>query len=241
MVTTTAGPATVTATSSHAKARLTLTKVRLAWTKAGLTRTKAGLTRAVAVVAVAVPVAVAGCSSSSAAGEPERPGGGTSVPPVRALTAKHAPAGWRTASLLGGKAVVAYPPAMHLVQGDRGTVSAAQLSASGSYLLYLNATPKQSTESLRNWPDFRIEHLTDENASTARLIAASRDVRFLGGTGTCVVDAYVTKINSHHYTELACFVRGRTTSSVIIAAAPTANWVSASPVLMRAVAAYQVR
>jgi hypothetical protein len=137
--------------------------------------------------------------------------------------------------------VLAYPPAMHLVHGDRGTVSAARFNASGEYLMYLNATPKQSSETLRNWPGFRIEHLKEEMAVAARLIAESRGVRFLGGTGTCVVDAYVTKVKSNHYTEIACFVRGQTTSSVIIAAAPTANWASASPVLMRAVAAYQVQ
>jgi hypothetical protein len=137
--------------------------------------------------------------------------------------------------------MLAYPPAMHLVQSDRGTVSAAQFTASGSYVMYLNATPKQSSETLRNWPEFRIEHLKEESAVKARLIAASHGVRFLGGTGTCVIDKYVTKINSNHFTELACFVQGPNTSSVIIAAAPTANWVSASPVLMRAVAAYQVQ
>ena len=137
--------------------------------------------------------------------------------------------------------MLAYPPAMHLVEGDRGTVSAAQFTASGGYLMYLNATPKQSSETLGNWPEFRIEHLKKESAVKARLIAASRGVRFLGGTGTCVIDAYVTKIKSNHYTELACFVRGPTTSSVIIAAALTANWASASSVLMRAVAAYQVQ
>jgi len=157
------------------------------------------------------------------------------------LAARHAPAGWHDASLLGGRAVLAFPPTMHLVAGDRGSVSAAQFSASGAYLMYLNATPKQSSETLEDWPGFRIEHLKEENAATARLIAESRGVRFLGGTGTCVIDAYVTKVKSNHYTELACFVRGQTTSSVIIAAAPTASWASASAVLMRAVAAYQVQ
>jgi hypothetical protein len=114
---------------------------------------------------------------------------------------------------------------MHRVHGDLGTASAAQLAASGSYQLYINATPKQGSETLSDWPDFRLEHLKEDDASAARLIAESHGVRFLGGTGTCVVDAYVTKIKS---------------SSVIIAAAPTANWASASAVLMRAVAAYQV-
>jgi len=201
---------------------------------ARLTSLAAGLGWVAAGVLAAAPVAAAGCSSSPAAG-------GASIPRVRLLAARHAPAGWHNASLLGGRAVLAYPPAMHLVEGDRGTVSAAKFNASGAYLMYLNATPKQSSETLGNWPGFRIEHLKKENAVTARLIAESRGVRFLGGTGTCVVDAYVTKVKSNHYTELACFVRGQTTSSVIIAAAPTARWASASRVLMRAVAAYQVQ
>jgi hypothetical protein len=213
-------------------ARPTATAGRTAGSAARFARVAAG---ALAVVSVAA----AGCSSSPATGK--NPTGRASVPPIRALAAHHAPAGWHTATLLGGRAVVAYPPAMHLVRGDRGSVSAAQFNASGAYLMYLNATPKQSSETLQDWPGFRIEHLKEELAVTARPIAESRDVRFLGGTGTCVIDAYVTKVKSNHYTELACFVRGQTTSSVIIAAAPTASWAAASPVLMRAVAAYQVQ
>jgi hypothetical protein len=205
--------------------KLTSANARFGWAAAG--------------TLAAASVAVAGCSSSPATGG--HPAGSASVPPVQVLAARHAPAGWHKASLLGGRAVLAYPPAMHMVESDRGTVSAAKFSASGAYLMYLNATPKQSSETLRNWPGFRIEHLKHENAATARLIAESGGVHFLGGTGTCVVDAYVTKLKSNHYTELACFVRGQTTSSVIIAAAPTASWAAASPVLMRAVAAYQVQ
>ena len=195
----------------------------------GLNRTRARLAWAVVGAAALVSVAAAGCSSSPA-----------TVPSVHLLAARHAPSGWHSASLLGGRAVLAYPPGMRLVSGDRGTVSAAQFGASGAYMMYLNATPKQSTETLRNWPGFRIEHLKKESAVSAKLIAESRGVRFLGGTGTCVIDTYVTKIKSNHYTELACFVRGQNTASVIVAAAPTAKWASVSPVLMRAVAAYQV-
>jgi hypothetical protein len=73
------------------------------------------------------------------------------------------------------------------------------------------------------------------------LLAASRGVRFLGGTGTCVIDTYVTKVKSNHYTEVACYVQGKTSSSVIIGAAPAADWATASGQLMRAVAAYRVR
>ena len=194
------------------------------------------------MVAAAVSVAVAGCqSSASATGDGNGKSTDGAVSPVHVLAAKPAPAGWHQVSLSGGGAVLAYPPAMRPVSGDRGTASAAQVSSSGKYLMYLNATPKQGAETLRDWPEFRLEHLTDDDASTARQLAASHGVRFLGGTGTCVIDAYVTKIKAHHFTELACFVQGRTSSSVIIAAAPTASWATASGVLMRAVAAYQVR
>ena len=137
--------------------------------------------------------------------------------------------------------MLAYPPAMHRVRSDAGAVSVAQFTRSGAYVKYLNATPRQGGETLADWPRFRIGHLTEEDASSARLIAESHGVRFLGGTGTCVLDTYVTKIKSHHYTELACYVRGPGTASVIVAAAPTADWASQSAVLRRAVAAYQVR
>ncbi len=205
-------------------------------------RTCPGLLGAAAIAAAATSAAVAGCQSSApATGHGNGQSSQAPVPPVHVLAAKPAPAGWRDAGLPDGGAVLAYPPDMHQVFGDRGTASAAQLSASGTYLMYLNATPKQGAETLRDWPEFRLDHLTEDDASTARQLAASHGVRFLGGTGTCVIDAYVSKIKAHHYTELACYVQGKTSSSVIIAAAPTATWATASGVLMRAVAAYQVR
>jgi hypothetical protein len=163
------------------------------------------------------------------------------APPVHGLAARSAPAGWHHTVLAGGQAVLAYPPAMHLVTGDRGTVTAAQISRSGRYLLYLNATPRQGAESLRNWPHFRVNHLLDEDASAARLLAASRGLRFTGATGSCVLDTYVTKIKANHYTELACLVQGHRSASVIVAAAPAATWSRAAAVLTRAVDAYQAR
>jgi len=190
--------------------------------------------------AAAGALAVVGCqTSATAAGHSHKPP--AKIPPVRLAAARQAPAGWHHLAMPGGKAVLAFPPSMHRISGDRGTATAARFTASGRYLLYLNATPKQNTETLADWPDFRIDHLTDEDATTARLLAASHHVRFVGGTGTCVIDSYVTKIDANHYTELACFVQGRTSSSVIIAAAPTADWPNESATLMRAVAAYRVR
>jgi hypothetical protein len=205
-------------------------------------RTSPRILAAAAIAVAAVSVAVAGCqSSTSATGHGDGKSTDAAVPPVHVLAAKPAPAGWHEASLSDGGAVLAYPPDMHPVSGDRGTVSVAQLSAPGNYLMYLNATPKQGAETLSNWPEFRLGHLTDDDASTARQLAVSHGVRFLGGTGTCVIDAYITKVKAHHFTELACFVQGKTSSSVVIAAAPTASWATASGVLLRAVAAYQVR
>jgi hypothetical protein len=51
----------------------------------------------------------------------------------------------------------------------------------------------------------------------------------------------VTRIGAHHYQEIACLVQGRTSASVIVAAAPAAIWAQARPLLLRAVAAYLIR
>jgi len=164
--------------------------------------------------------------------------------PLRTLAAKAAPAGWHRLPMTGDGSVLAdlaYPPQMHPVAGDRGAASAARLSPAGAYLMYLNATPRQGQESLRDWPSFRVGHLLEDDASKARLLGVSRGVRFLGGTGTCVLDTYVTRIKANHYTEIACFVQGAISASVIVAAAPAAGWARVSGLLLRAVAAYQVR
>lgn len=132
-------------------------------------------------------------------------------------------------------------PGTSLNDLDRGTVTAARISASGSYLMYMNATPRQGTESLRNWAAFRVRHLLDDDASAARVLAESQGVRFIGGTGSCVMDDYVTRAKARKYTELACFVQGHAGASVIVAAAPTALWPRVSSVLARAVGAYRIR
>jgi hypothetical protein len=188
----------------------------------------------IALAGCAVAVGAAACSTSSSPAT----GSGKGAP---VLAAKQAPATWHRATLPGGGAVLAFPPSMHLVTGDAGTVSAARLSVSGKYLLYLNVTPRQGNETLRDWAGFRIDHQRDENTPAVRKLSEQSGVRFLGGTGTCVTDAYVTKVDSNHYTEIACFVRGQTSATVIVAAAPTADWASAAGVLRRAIAGYLVR
>lgn len=210
----------------------------MATSKTGLPRTLV----TTVLTAVAVAVTAAGCQSSpAAAGHSGEHAPGTKVGPVHTLSALRAPSSWHLLSLPDRGAVLAFPPSMHRVPGDRGTVSAAEFGPSGAYLLYLNATPKQGNETLSGWPDFRIGHVAEEEHTTPRLIAASHGVRFLGGTGSCVIDTYVTRVKANHYTEIACYVQGKSSSSVIIGAAPTADWARASGPLMRAVAAFQVR
>jgi hypothetical protein len=165
-------------------------------------------------------------------------------PPGRAfppLVPAAAPAGWLHLTLPGGTAVLSYPPSLRQIRGDTDAVSAAQVSPEGMFQLYLNATPRQGDEQPRGWAAFRLRLLTADDAASADEVAAAQGVKFNGGTGSCVIDQYVTRIGAHHYQEMACLVQGRTSASVIVAAAPAATWAQASPLLLRAVAAYQVR
>jgi hypothetical protein len=152
-----------------------------------------------------------------------------------------APAGWSRAVLPDRTAVLSYPPALHPIKGDRVAVSAAETSPGGAFQLYLNATPRQGAETLAHWAAFRLRLLRSDSAASAHEDAAAQGVRFRGGTGSCVIDDYITRTGAHHYQEIACFVKGRTSASVIVGAAPAAEWSQARPLLLRAVAAYLVR
>ncbi len=151
------------------------------------------------------------------------------------------PAGWRQFRLPAGAGVLSVPPLLHEVGGDKGTVSAALLSQSGAYLAYLNATPLQGGERLEGWTQFRLEHLSDDDARSVHEESAVKMLHFRGGTGSCVMDDYVTDVGAHRFQELACLVEGGGTGSVVVAAAPSAEWGRLGPVLERAVAAYSIR
>ena len=182
-------------------------------------------------LALAAVAAAAGIWSSVSASSTAAP----LVPPPAP-----APSGWPHLALPNGTAVLYYPPSMHPVSGDSDTVSAARLGPDGKFLLYLNATPKQGGETVRNWSRYRLRVLTGDDASRATLDGSAVDQRFRGGTGSCVIDHYVTRVGAHRYTELACLVQGRSGASVIVAAAPTALWPSSRALLARAVSAYTV-
>jgi hypothetical protein len=188
---------------------------------------------ALAVLAAAVVITV----TILALARPGRPPTNSFPPLVPAA----APASWPRLTLPGGTAVLSYPPSLRQIHGDTDAVSAASLGPGGAIQLYLNATPRQGTESLAHWAAFRLALLRSEDAASAREMAAAEGVKFRGGTGSCVIDAYVTRIGAHHYQEIACLVQGRTSASVIVAAAPAASWALAYPLLFQAVAAYLVR
>jgi len=103
----------------------------------------------------------------------------------------------------------------------------------------LTVSPSVRVTRLAGWAASRLRLLTADDAASARELAAAQGVAFRGGTGSCVIDTYVTRIGAHRYQEIACLVQGRASASVV-AAAPAATWAQASPLLLRAVAAYQV-
>jgi len=188
---------------------------------------------ALAVLASVAAIAVAAAGFALLGGSP-----GRAFP---ALVPAAAPAGWPHLTLPDGTAVLSYPPSLRPVSGDADAASAAQVSPGGAYRLYVNATPRQGDEQPRGWAAFRLRLLTADDAASARELAAAQGVAFRGGTGSCVIDTYVTRIGAHRYQEIACLVQGQASASVIVAAAPAATWAQVSPLLLRAVAAYQVR
>ena len=190
-----------------------------------------------ALAALAVTAAIAIAVTAAAFALPGRPPG-RAFPPLRPAAA---PASWHHVALPNGTAVLSYPPSLRRLAGDTDAVSAARLGPGGAFQLYLNATPRQGAERLQGWAAFRLRLLRSDDAASARQDAAAEGVKFRGGTGSCVIDDYLTRIGGHHYQEIACLVQGRTSASVIVAAAPAAAWARARPLLLRAVAAYLVR
>ena len=190
-----------------------------------------------ALAAIAVTAAIAIAVTAAAFALPGRPPG-RAFPPLRPAAA---PASWHHVALPNGTAVLSYPPSLRRLAGDTDAVSAARLGPGGAFQLYLNATPRQGAERLQGWAAFRLRLLRSDDAASARQDAAAEGVKFRGGTGSCVIDDYLTRIGGHHYQEIACLVQGRTSASVIVAAAPAAAWARARPLLLRAVAAYLVR
>ena len=146
-----------------------------------------------------------------------------------------APSGWKVARLPSGAATFAYPRTWRPIRTDPGTASVALIGHGRSIRGYLNATPRQGTETLANWPSFRIHHLREDDSSKdVRLIASARGLRFRSGRGSCVIDSYRT--SRTRYREIACLVAGARTSSVVVGAAPSRTWTQQAETIERAIA-----
>jgi hypothetical protein len=155
------------------------------------------------------------------------------APAFRWLHPAPAPHGWKLARLPSGAATFAYPRTWRPIRTDPGTASVA-LSGHGRGIRgYLNATPHQGTETLANWPSFRIEHLGDDGTTDVRLIASARGLAFRSGRGSCVLDSYRT--SRARYREIACLVAGPRTSSVVVGAAPSKTWAQQAGTIERAI------
>lgn len=193
--------------------------------------------RRVAIVATFAAFASAaglGTSAQASASEPRKasPGFGWFEP-------SRAPAGWKHVRLLSGGAVLSYPASLGRIHSDAASVSFGTHDRSGRILVYLNVTPKQGNESLANWPAFRIRHNRGESDAVHE-DGHAVGLWFIGGKGSCVIDHYETRVKVNSYREIACFVRGRTTASVIVATALRSRWARAATLLERAVESYRV-
>ena len=156
------------------------------------------------------------------------------APAFRWLHPRPPPRGWKVARLPSGAATFAYPRTWRPIRTDPGTASVALLGHAGSIRGYLNVTPRQGTETLANWPSFRIHHLGDEGSTDVRLIAQAHGLRFRSGRGSCVIDSYRT--SRAHYREIACLVAGTSTSSVVLGAVPSKTWAQQAGTIERAIA-----
>jgi hypothetical protein len=187
------------------------------------TRATAGLV-ALAAAAVVLIVGVGGGQAG------HRPASG----PFAWLHPAQPPAGWKVARSSGG--ALAYPPGWKPIKTDPGTASVALLGQDHRIDGFLNATPKQGKETLANWSRFRPAHNREEGDRNVRVSASARALRFRGGRGSCVIDTYTT--SKANYREIACLVDGRTSSAVIVAAAPVELWNDHAATLRRAVSSF---
>jgi hypothetical protein len=145
------------------------------------------------------------------------------------------PRGWKVAMTRSG-AALAYPPGWRTIETDPGTASAAPGGPRGFFAGYLNATPRGGGETLANWSRFRVAHVADEGAHDVRLASTATGLRFRTGRGSCVIDSYST--TRMRFREIACIVAGPRRTTVIVAAAPVAQWAQRAPLLERAVASF---
>jgi hypothetical protein len=152
------------------------------------------------------------------------------------------PASWARLNVPSGLGTLSSPPGFRTVEGDPGTLSVALRNSAGTYLGYLNVTPRQGHETLQDWAAFRLSHLLHDDAVSVHEDATAESVGTVGAVRSCVTDNYVTTIDHHHFHEVACYVTTRShSSSVVVAATPSGDPAHVWTQLERAVAAYPFR
>jgi hypothetical protein len=154
------------------------------------------------------------------------------------LASSTVPATWVRLTIPSALGTLSSPPGFRTVQGDPGTLSVALLGSAGSYLGYLNVTPRQGPENLKDWATFRLTHLKGDDAVSVHEDAMVQSVRTAGAVRSCVIDDYVTTVGHHPFHEVACFVTSGSVGSVVVAATPAGDPAHVMTQLERAVAAY---
>jgi hypothetical protein len=207
----------------------------------GRVRARAGLGRLlVAAMATAVSLvsalAVAPPLASAASYTESSPESGS----FSWLSPAVAPATWHRVTTQSGKAVLSYPPSFMPIAGDRGSASAAVETRTGKILAYLNVTPREGDEQLEGFGRFRVHLIGGDDDKDVHLDSSAGDLAFRGGTGSCVIDDYLTRVEDNHYKEIACFVVGQRASSVVVAAGTNADWTHFLPLLKKSVASFRI-
>jgi hypothetical protein len=188
------------------------------------------LTLAIVVVAVAIAATLAACGSGST----------TSASNPQAFTwlrPSAPPRAWRLSSLPDGAARMAYPPHWRSIRSDPGTVSAAVRAKTGAIRGYLNATPQQGAESPANWASFRLDHNGHEGDVNVKPVASATNLPFRDAHGSCVIDTYSSSTGDP-YREIACIVAGASSTTVVVGAAPPAQWAQQGPAIDRAISSF---
>jgi hypothetical protein len=141
-----------------------------------------------------------------------------------------------------GTSLLWYPRWLHQISGDPWSVTVVLRDRRGRDLVLMNAGPKTGSATMRTFPALRIDHLHEERERDLHEEAVTYNRSFRDGRkGSCVMDDYVTRLAPNHYREIACYVQGRTTASVIVAAVLVRDWSKYGPVVERAVDEWEVR
>jgi hypothetical protein len=68
-------------------------------------------------------------------------------------------------------------------------------------------------------------------------VASATNLRFRAGHGSCVIDDYASS-TGHSYREIACIVTGASATTVVVGAAPPAQWPRQAPAIERAISSF---